>query len=74
MKSWVGQPVDNVVAAWGAPDSRMDRSDGGATYTWVNASSDRYGVHQCRQTFTTDSRRVIVGWSYNNCPKIVRRW
>jgi len=71
MKSWVGHPIDDVVAAWGAPDSRMARTDGGAVYTWITVSGNQYGVQQCRQSFTTNAESVVTGWSYNNCPRLV---
>ena len=73
MKSWVGHPIDDVVSAWGAPDSRMGRADGGAVYTWVTVSSNQYGVQQCRQSFTTNAQSVVTGWSYNGCPRWVRK-
>ena len=73
MKSWVGEPIDNLVSSWGAPDSRIARSDGGAVYTWVTVSGDQYGVQQCRQSFTTDSLDIIVGYSFNNCQWFVWR-
>jgi hypothetical protein len=44
MSSWVGRSIDDVTAAWGAPESKMSRADGGATYTWTTFSSNQYGV------------------------------
>jgi hypothetical protein len=72
MKSWVGNNIDNVTASWGAPESRIARSDGGYTYTWTTFGSNQYGVRQCRQTFVTDSTGTVTSWSYNNCPRFVR--
>ena len=71
MSSWVGDSIDDVTASWGAPESRIPRSDGGATYTWTTFSSNQYGVHQCRQTFVTDSKGIIVSWSYNGCSRFL---
>ena len=34
----------------------------------------KYGVHQCRQSFVTNSAGTIVSWSYNGCPRFVRNW
>lgn len=71
MKSWVGKPIDDVTASWGAPESKMPRSDGGYTYTWTTFSSNQYGVHQCRQSFVTNSEGTVVSWSFNGCPRFV---
>ncbi len=51
MNTWTGCSIDDVTAAWGAPESKINRADGGATYTWTTLGSNQYGVHQCRQTF-----------------------
>lgn len=72
MSSWMGSSIDDVTAAWGAPESRINRADGGATYTWTTFSSNQYGVNQCRQTFVTDSSGTIVSWSFAKCPRFVR--
>ncbi len=72
MKSWVGSNIDDVTASWGAPESRIERSSGGYTYTWTTFSSNQYGTNQCRQSFITDSIGTIVSWSYNGCPRFVR--
>jgi len=74
MGSWVGHSIDDVTAKWGAPESRMARSDGGATYTWNTISSNQYGVQQCRQSFVTDALGKVVSWSYSGCSKFVRSW
>ena len=44
MSSWEGRSIDDLTAAWGAPESRINRTDGGATYTWTTFSSNQYGV------------------------------
>jgi len=73
MSSWVGNSIDDATAAWGAPDSRMARNDGGGTYTWTVRTSDKYGIHECRRTLVTNSSERIVSWAYNGCPKFVRK-
>ena len=72
MSSWVGHSIDDVTASWGAPESRIPRNDGGATYTWTTFSSNQYGVRQCRQSFITDSEGIVVSWAYSGCPRYVR--
>lgn len=74
MSSWVGRSIDDVTATWGVPESRINRTDGGATYTWTTFSSNQYGVHQCRQSFVTDPSGTIISWSYSGCSKFVRNW
>lgn len=72
MKSWMGNHIDDLTASWGSPSSIVDRSDGGKTYTWSEIVGNAYGVHQCRQTFVTNSRGTIISWSYSNCSEHVR--
>ncbi|BFU90867.1 MAG: hypothetical protein NTAFB01_20540 [Nitrospira sp.] len=74
MSSWVSRSIDDMTATWGAPESKMNRADGGATYTWTTFSSNQYGVHQCRQSVVTDPSGTIISWSYSGCPKFVRTW
>jgi hypothetical protein len=71
MGAWVGRSIDDVTASFGAPDSKMTRTDGGATYTWVTFNSGPHGTSQCRQSFVTDSSGTITNWSYSNCPRFV---
>ena len=35
MRSWVGEPVDDLVSNWGAPDSVSKQNSGGRVLTWV---------------------------------------
>jgi len=74
MESWRGHNIDDVSASWGAPSSVIQRRDGGATYTWTELSSNRYGVHQCRKNFVTDRSGTIVSYSYNGCRWLQRAW
>jgi hypothetical protein len=74
MSFWEGRSIDDVTAAWGAPESRIDRTDGGATYTWTTFGSNQYGVQQCRQTFVTNPSGTVVSWSYAGCSRFVKTW
>lgn len=74
MSSWKGRSIDDLTTAWGVPQSRLNRTDGGATYTWTTFSSNQNGVQQCRQTFVTNPSGIIVTWSYAGCAKFVRTW
>jgi hypothetical protein len=69
MASWTGNTIDDLTASWGAPSSRIERQDGGATYTWSTLSSNQYGVHECRKTFVANSAGTITTWSYTGCKK-----
>lgn len=68
MSSWEGRPVDELLSAWGAPDSRIQLKDGGQVLTWTTLWNDAdYGIHTCRKSFTVDSDGIIVKWSYSDC-------
>jgi len=69
-KSWEGEPIDNVTASWGAPDSIVpNHSNGGATYTWTTFTPSKYGIRQCRRTLISNSSGKIVKGSYSGgCP------
>jgi hypothetical protein len=69
LKSWVGHPLDEMTASWGAPENVINREDGGKTYTWFTTISAEYGGGICKRSVTTNSKNLIVTWSYNNCPK-----
>ncbi len=67
MDSWMGANVDQLIASWGAPDSRMDLRDGGQVLTWISIRSNAYGVWQCRKSFTADRNGTLIKWSYSGC-------
>lgn len=71
MASWEGHNIDDLTASWGAPTSRMQRGDGGYTYTWSTFYANQYGGGECRQSFVTDSSRTVRRWSYSGCQKII---
>jgi hypothetical protein len=66
MESWVGKPIDDVSASWGAPDSSISRSDGGTTYTWTTINSDDRDAKSCQKTIVTDSKDIVVSWSISD--------
>jgi hypothetical protein len=68
MSQWEGKTIDDVSAAWGAPESTMLRSDGGTTYTWSNHDS------KCNKNFVTDSKGNIVSWSTKSCNLFVTHY
>src|SRR5467141_3067999 len=72
LKSLIGQPIDEAVKLWGAPDATHQLTDGTVVYTWRQpwtSSGVNYGVspggaivthqHLCRTTIQTDSAGVI---------------
>jgi hypothetical protein len=67
MDSLVDRSIDDLTAGWGAPDSSIKRSDGGAAYTWITIYSDQGNIGQCRKTLVTDSSGKIVTWSQSGC-------
>ena len=34
LESWIGLPIDRLVAAWRTPDKSFRKRDGGGFYTW----------------------------------------
>lgn len=73
MESWMGSQESQLLAAWGAPDTRVSLTEGGTVYTWIDTWYQQNGQPaSCRKTFTMDTRGVVVNWSYSNCP--VRIW
>ena len=68
-KSWEGEPIDNVTASWGAPDSIVpNHFDGGATYTWTTLITGEYGVRTCKRILVSNSSGIIVKGSNSGCP------
>jgi hypothetical protein len=74
MQSWVGKPASELISNWGSPDSVSRLDDGRTVYTWVTISGDQSGVHQCRQSYTASAEGIIERWSFNNCPRLQRKW
>jgi len=68
MHGWMGFHIEDVTAVWGVPQNKMERDDGGSTYTWTTF----HGNLHCRRSFTTNSSGKIVDWSYDNCPHRVK--
>ena len=70
MAAWAGRSIDDVTAAWGAPNASVPRTDGGATHTWIfTIPGERGGVSHCRKTFSVNAYSQIMSWSYSpECP------
>lgn len=69
METNVGKHIDDVSSSWGAPENRMERADGGATYTWKSRRVNQYGTFNCRKTYTTDKSGIIVNYTIGKeCP------
>ena len=69
MESWLGNDVDSLISAWGAPDRSIELSNGGYTHTWINVY-EYYGVRTCKKTFTTDWLGTITTYSYSGCIEV----
>ena len=63
LDSWVGAPVDEMIAAWGVPDGERALSDGRRVYTWSRVVSDGTSFADCSQSFVTDAEGMIVSAS-----------
>ena len=67
MRTWVGSHIDSLTEKIGAPTTRIERSNGGYVYTWIE-----YGQVQCNKNYITDADGIIVSWSYANCSEYVK--
>lgn len=67
MDSWVGDPVESLVASWGAPDSSMQLGDGRSVLTWKQEYWRGQYRHECRKSFTIGTDGRVERWSYNDC-------
>ena len=68
-KSWEGEPIDNVTASWGVPDSIVLNSvNGGATHTWTTLITGKYGARTCKRILVSNSSGIIVKSSHSGCP------
>ncbi|MHC4714787.1 MAG: hypothetical protein ACYTAN_16205 [Planctomycetota bacterium] len=75
MSSWLDKPADELISSWGAPDTTIERDDGGRVLTWITISAAEGNVYTCRQSFTVNSAGIVEQWSYNGCPAIqFRLW
>ena len=65
--SWVGKPVGEMLAVWGAPDTNIKLDDGTSVLTWKNIWYRNQYRHECRKTFTVGADSHIKKWAYNDC-------
>ncbi len=69
MTSWEGHSADELLAAWGAPDSRIQLDNGGKVLTWTTFwGGGNYPLNTCRKSFTVNSSGIIEKWSYKRNP------
>lgn len=67
-KSWEGEPIENVSAAWGKASSESSNEFGGITYTWISSTPSKYGKRKCKRTLISDSSGQVIKEIYNGCP------
>lgn len=70
MQSWVGKPVSDVVAVWGAPVRQFQMADGSLNYTWSTYYTTGGFSNECRRSFTVDDAQIIKSYSYSGCPEV----
>ncbi len=68
MESWQQHHIDELVSAWGAPNSQSEISNGQIVYSWVSNWGSAYLMNTCRQSFTVSPRGTIMIWCYSGCP------
>lgn len=75
MQSWVGQPRDVLVRAWGPPIREIPLTTGGSLLIYHRAErqneplgGDREAsaVQRCRLEVETDAYQKIVSWRYQS--------
>ena len=60
MQSWVGSPLSELVARWGAPDSTFENRDGSRIITWKESD----WIHgECSKNFEVDAQDVLTRWN-----------
>jgi hypothetical protein len=76
LRTWVGQPRNKLVQAWGPPDRETALGDGGTSLLYVQQSAggytlgDSYGVSggysegTCRMIFNLDSAAIVRSGAY----------
>lgn len=70
--SWDGQPIDDLIYAWGPPSSAVTLPDGRRTITFSHARSDN--AQYCNATFRSDQNGVIVSHTIegnNGCDRLL---
>lgn len=72
MTSWEGSSADDLLSAWGAPDSTIQLDNGGKVLTWTTfEGGGDYPIKTCRKSFTVNSEGIIEKWSYSGCGEIL---
>lgn len=68
MRSWIGTPIDDAIAQWGAPTS-VTAVMGRSYYYWLTADIARPELSRCVRRFETGSDRLISNWTWmgNDC-------
>jgi hypothetical protein len=67
-KSWEGESIDKVTAAWGEASSEVSNDIGGITYTWVSSAPSMYGRRTCKRTLVSDTSGKVIKGTYSGCP------
>ncbi len=63
-KSWIGQPIGNVMAQNGAPELESRTGDGGRVLTWYGRNG--YGAVACRTNMRVDGNNIVTA-ANSNC-------
>lgn len=85
MESWMGRNLDEIVEAWGYPDSQKTIA-GRKLYIWSQGTykaKNAFGsrtVDYCTRIVETNESKTIIGanWKGGNCPftslKTAKKW
>ena len=64
--TWLGRDAEELIAAWGRPDSMVTLKDGGKVMTWESYDNPNQVV-PCRQAFTVSADGKIEKFTSSNC-------
>lgn len=67
MDSWVGEPANELLGSWGAPDTSVKLNDGSTAMTWKNIWFKNGYRHECRRSFTIGPDERVKSWTYQDC-------
>jgi len=79
LQTWVGEDVNDMLTAWGAPAETFDMPNGNKMYVFLQTggtSSTAYALpyttavvgssetNWCKTTFVVDPKQVVRSWSH----------
>lgn len=66
---WIGRPLQDLVAAWGAPVQSFNADDGGSIHSWSMTIVRYRRTEECRRSVLVDREGLVRQWLYDTCPR-----